>query len=876
MNNNSWFKKENPFQTVIGLGGGATGFSVYSSSATKTYVDDVFSNYVYVGNESTKTITNGLDNSTEGGLVWTKCRDGSSDMHHILFDTERGVTKDLLSSAAGGEGVSTTMVTAFNENGYTLGSSGYVNENNSDYVSWNFRKAPGFFDIVTWTGNGSSQAISHSLKSVPGCILVKNLSSSIDWAVWHKASAESDATNTLILNTTGAESTNNTYFDDGSTPPTATQFTVHGSNRVNASGSEYIAYVFAGGASTAATARSVDFPNGTNLTIPDDNAWNLGQTFTIEAWVRPDNLDRSYNTVVSQSDGEDNWYMSILSSGKCQFHNFNGTGGTLNSLSGVIQTKQWTHIAFVCNSGTGQWYINGTASGSTATYNVTGGAGGLKIAQQGSHGYNYDGKISNLRIVNGTAVYTSSFVPPTEPLTNVTNTVLLCCNNSSVTGSTVTPATISSSSTPTASDLSPFDDPEGFKFGEEGDQNLIKVGGYLGNASHTGPVVDLGWEPQLVITKQLTSGSPWMMFDVKRDILTGGNDALISANSNLNETNSTPYLQVTPTGFEIVDDGSDINESYETYAYIAIRRSAGLVAKPAEAGTDVFNVDKGNSSTIGPAFDANFAVDMGIKRDYTTTNDWGTHFRLTGPKDLRTNTTDVEGNDNAGGVFDYMNGMSKGSHLNTSYQAWMWKRHAGFDVVAYEGDSNSTRIIRHSLGAAPEMIWVKNRDSATNWIVGNHGLDGGTEPWTHYLYLNTTDVEGDYDFFVDKAPTAYSFEVTTGSLNDTNKSYMAMLFKSVTGISKVGYYDGSNSVNTITTGFQPRFLIIKATTSAQHWYVLDTTRGWASGDDKEMKLNMNNAQQDYDLGAPTATGFTLTVDTGWNAAGIKYIYYAHA
>ena len=48
MNNNAWFKKENPFQTVIGYGGGATGFQYHSSSDTKVYVDDVYSTYLYL------------------------------------------------------------------------------------------------------------------------------------------------------------------------------------------------------------------------------------------------------------------------------------------------------------------------------------------------------------------------------------------------------------------------------------------------------------------------------------------------------------------------------------------------------------------------------------------------------------------------------------------------------------------------------------------------------------------------------------------------------------------------------------------------------------------------------------------------------------
>ena len=63
MNNNAWFKKEMPLQTVIGFGGGATGFGAHSSAASKPYVDDVFSTDVWLGNESARTIASGVDNN---------------------------------------------------------------------------------------------------------------------------------------------------------------------------------------------------------------------------------------------------------------------------------------------------------------------------------------------------------------------------------------------------------------------------------------------------------------------------------------------------------------------------------------------------------------------------------------------------------------------------------------------------------------------------------------------------------------------------------------------------------------------------------------------------------------------------------------------
>ena len=76
MNNNAWFKKEIPLQTVIGFGGGATGFGAHSSVASKPYVDDVFSQYLYEGNQSARSFDNGIDLSGKGGLVWIKNRSG--------------------------------------------------------------------------------------------------------------------------------------------------------------------------------------------------------------------------------------------------------------------------------------------------------------------------------------------------------------------------------------------------------------------------------------------------------------------------------------------------------------------------------------------------------------------------------------------------------------------------------------------------------------------------------------------------------------------------------------------------------------------------------------------------------------------------------
>jgi hypothetical protein len=128
------------------------------------------------------------------------------------------------------------------------------------------------------------------------------------------------------------------------------------------------------------------------------------------------------------------------------------------------------------------------------------------------------------------------------------------------------------------------------------------------------------------------------------------------------------------------------------------------------------------------------------------------------------------------------------------------------------------------------------------------------------------------------APTSTVFTLgIDATANHNGSSYIAMLFASIEGISKVGSYSGSNSSQTITTGFQPRFCVIKRTDTLQDWVVLDTTRGWASGDDPRLEFNNDSAQNNNtDFGAPTSTGFTLTSTVKTNVSGGSFVYYAHA
>ena len=228
----------------------AAGAAGAAGSSGATYVDDVFSTYLYEGTGSAQSINNGIDLSGEGGLVWIKSREMQRNAG--LYDTERGVGKSIVPSGNTGQtGADSTSLNAFNSNGFSVGTDTYstVNESTKPFTSWTFRKAPGFFDIVTYSGTGSPQNISHSLGSTPGMIIVKCTSpGSIDWTVFHRENGHPAFSNggsayASFLNTNAAADPSAAYWDN--TVPTSTVFTVGVGDKTNGAGKTYVAYLFA-------------------------------------------------------------------------------------------------------------------------------------------------------------------------------------------------------------------------------------------------------------------------------------------------------------------------------------------------------------------------------------------------------------------------------------------------------------------------------------------------------------------------------------------------------------------------------------------------------------------------------------------------------
>jgi len=641
------------------------------------FVYGLFSTFVYDGTSAEQTITNGID-LTKGGLVWGKAR--STGEGHFLADSERGKGSNnnfvylRSGETTGNIDEANRSLSSFNSNGFTIqdGSDSQFNNSSHTYVSWTFRKAKKFFDVVTYTGNGSNRTIAHNLGSDVGMILVKRLDSAKSWAVFHRQfnSGSSPANYWDQLNNAQAIQSNSTIWNN--TAPTSSVFSVGTANAVNQSGGTYVAYLFA--------------------------------------------------------------------------HN------------------------------------------------------------------NNDGE-----------------------------------------------------------------------FGPDGDADIIKCGSFTGNGSTTGPVVNLGFEPQFVMIKTTDNLSRgWAVQDSMRGMVVGGADQRLRWDSNGAE-GADNGIAPTSTGFQVETTSTYYNGNGNNYIYMAIRR--GPLAVPEDA-TKVFQVELGD---VGDGYVSGTPELQGLTLPSGSDMVIGTRTtasanlhsaRLTGSAFMSINATTAENSTDFDGFADFTQSMTDiaagdiGGFNDSNKRGlyWVWKRAPGyFDTVTYTG-TGSARTQSHNLGAVPEMMWVKGRDSTDNWSVYHKDLDAGK-----YLQLNVSDsVATNSNQFTTTDPTASVFSVgTDGAVNGSGSTYIAHLFATVAGVSKVGSFVSDGNPQNIDCGFSSgaRFVLIKKSSGTFNWRVWDSVRGIVAGDDPYIFLDTDGASTtNGDWIDPHSSGFSIT--TAFSNG--TYIFYAIA
>jgi len=415
-------------------------------------------------------------------------------------------------------------------------------------------------------------------------------------------------------------------------------------------------------------------------------------------------------------------------------------------------------------------------------------------------------------------------------------------------------------------------------FGLTGTDNVISCGSYTGNGSFPNTIT-LGYEPQWVMIKKATSPSGintgWVMFDNMRGMGVVSTAISPFLYANTSDAESSSYsIGVTATGFQ-VSTQNIVNTSGDTYIYIAIRRG------PMKVPTDATKVyETGTQLSTSPSFVSGFPVDFAMRKYTGISDGWNQVTRLQGTATLSSDSTAAETTGVTPFTFDYQTGWSTINSADSGIRSWMMRRAPSFmDVVCYTGTGSATTF-NHNLGVTPELMIVKRRStSGNNWAVYSSFLTA-----TNRVFLNTTAAtSAQTSIWNDTEPTSSVFTVgTNDTTNASGSTYVAYLFATCAGVSKVGSYTGNGTTQTINCGFGAggvRFVIIKRTDSTGGWYLYDTARGMTVLTDPYLFLNTADAES-ATLGSVTtvSTGFAVNASilAAINTNAASYIFLAIA
>ena len=416
---------------------------------------------------------------------------------------------------------------------------------------------------------------------------------------------------------------------------------------------------------------------------------------------------------------------------------------------------------------------------------------------------------------------------------------------------------------------------------------MIQCGSYDGNGSSndSGTKINLGFEPQWVMIKRINNVSNWHIFDTLRGIATkkdssdNGQDAYLYANDTAVETDDGNYLNVTSTGFQLETGDLQTNGSGQKYIYMAIRKAP---MQTPTSRSSVFYVEaksQGGTSTFTTGFPVDFLMNPARLDSGTATDNFPVASRLQGGDDelavymsTRDNTVENSGS-SFGFALDHPNKyiMKDVWNSSTAHVGYAWRRAPKFmDVVTYVG-TGSVKTESHNLGVAPEMMWIKSRSHAYDWIVYYGDA-------TDYLKLNTTAATADDNtYWNDTAPTSTVFTVGTQvAVNINTGNFVAYLFATLAGISKIGTFSHTSGSSTdVDCGFSSgsSFVMVKRINNTGEWFVWDSARGIVSGNDPRLTMNGDAIEvTNTDFIDPLNSGFQL----GSAMADGSYVFYAIA
>lgn len=878
--------------------------------------DHFFKQFEYTGNGSTQQIAHGL--GCVPGFLFIKMSGG----HWIYWHNEfLGTSKwgyGNLNTAPGTSvnyfGDNTTQVDPTSTN-FTVGSNGNVNANGTTYTvyAWGHNSSgsggfgtSGSDDAIKcggYIGNGTTGAgPTIDLGFVPQFFLIRCADYATGWFLFDSERGMTSAASTNDPYFEVKAIAQNTGSDIVKLTSSGVQITGSGHPNWNQNNVNYIYMAIRETMPTGSVSAGADIEDIFSIDQYDGNAsTNVitnGVDLTSGGMVlhnRPTASNGFYitDTVRGGTKEFDITSGAELTTGR--INSFNNNGYTLNGTSGGNANASGTEYISYTFKNQDNFFNCFQYTGNGSTQEIAHGLGStpglILVKRPGYHwGFWHKGFAGTAK-----GAYFNLSSAPTDKLTWFNN-------NTSAVDPTSTHFTVGSSGQVNGNGATytcyVFADNNNAAFGETGDQDVIKCGTFVGSTSK--PFIDLGFEPQFLMIRNITNAADWILVDTMRGFTGDGDLDDYYLKPNVASASQTAFdiFELKSNGVKVIGSNhANWNQTGSTYVYVAIRTSG--MGTPTDVD-DVFHIgDTTNGDEKGGGFKTDLHYMIG-----NTGGSWSPYITT------RSITNSVSknymsSNSNAAlstGGTDLFSSTGMDSNGYAGRQYLYFARAKGFlDVVCHSGTNTSSQAIPHGLQTIPEMIWSKSTNSNGDWIVYHKDMadgTGGGVPEDYYVTLNSTGTSPKYDrtdsatAWNDTAPTATEFTVGSLSNGSTSNYYVSYLWSTVDGISKVGSYSGNGGTQNIDCGFTAgaRYVWIRSINSGAGQFsttsqtvVFDTRRGIVAGDDPyyHMGSYMSNGDvTNKDMIDPYSGGFAVNNETSegaqLNTNGKKYIFYAIA
>ncbi len=786
-----------------------------------------FTPVLYVGTGTTNHIE-GL--GFQPDLVWIKNRDGS--MNHCLYDSLREAGNVIYPDITAVEAYSSDGLSSFDSDGFTVKTIAGVNYNSHNFVAWcwladqeniNARYEDDCSSLTGWTDGDSGGSAVSTQETYDGEETFKLYTGPTTGSVY--------ARREKTLGSTGSSS----FVIELKFYPS-----VIGSN----ANSDSFQFLY-----------QIDSSNRIFFNWGSDgfNVYN-GSSYELFSSITP--VIGSWNTwkLICDYQSSSNYKVSIYLNGELKGVTTNTAG---NSAAGTSGRVQLTLSGY--NTANILLYLDYIKIGDLEKYNADSGLSIVKYTGDDSVGRTVDhslGKVPKFIIIKKLTGSVQEWV----------------CYHTSLGadyGIWLSLSNAKEDRTAFFNDTEPTDTQ--FTLGDDGSINqsgeqhiaylfseiegYSKFGSYTGNGSTSGNYVECGFEPVFIIVKRTNSAGNWAIIDNQRINGTIHND--IYANLNNSESGGVG-IQFNSSGFVLTGSYTDTNASGNNYIFIAFGYNQAIsgndwtsnhfsiMQRTQNLGSDdgfKTVLYDGNSST-------NAITSLGLQPDMVwikQRNAAGSHelydsVRGTN-KRLIPDLNNAENTETTALMSFDSDGFTLGAHGGSNatggtFVAWCWRcpndaydpthngekynQETGVSIIKYTGNSINGREIRHSLDKVPKFMIIKRLDSTGYWYVYHSQI-----PYQYKLYLNYTYTQALDNTVFKELPTSSTFTVGSDSaVNNNNSDFIAYLFSEIDGYSSFGSYTGNGSSNgpVINCGFEPAFVMIKRTSTAQSWIILDNTR----------------------------------------------------